>query len=185
VLGLTRIGSAANVVLEGINCLPTCCSGLWSHHEAGPLGAFGAMAFTVGRYGINHRVSWNAHRDFMSPVFSLSPSLNVLARFMASACEALRYARGARSCWRLPSEPVLPRLLLKLEKMGCTRCGDLLPTGYSFNSMNCDLPDAGIDVHHPLQHPSVDGRYRHARPHVANVQRRSGDGSGSLRWLPP
>ncbi len=105
-----------------------------------PLGAFGAMAFTVGRFGIG--------------------SVGSLAKLMASfyvACTlfvALVLAPLARlhgfALWRLlrylreellivlatsSTEPVLPRLIVKLEALGCDKgvVGLVLPAGYSFN----------------------------------------------------
>ncbi|HHX4054773.1 MAG: C4-dicarboxylate transporter DctA [Burkholderia contaminans] len=105
-----------------------------------PLGAFGAMAFTVGRFGIG--------------------SIGSLAKLMLSfyvACGlfvALVLAPLARlhgfALWRLlrylreellivlatsSSEPVLPRLIVKLESLGCDKgvVGLVLPAGYSFN----------------------------------------------------
>nr|WP_264168697.1 C4-dicarboxylate transporter DctA [Burkholderia cenocepacia] len=105
-----------------------------------PLGAFGAMAFTVGRFGIG--------------------SVGSLAKLMASfyvACAlfvALVLAPLARlhgfALWRLlrylreellivlatsSTEPVLPRLIVKLEALGCDKgvVGLVLPAGYSFN----------------------------------------------------
>ncbi|VWB61308.1 sodium:dicarboxylate symporter [Burkholderia lata] len=105
-----------------------------------PIGAFGAMAFTVGRFGIG--------------------SIGSLAKLMLSfyvACTlfvALVLAPLARlhgfTLWRLlrylreellivlatsSSEPVLPRLIVKLESLGCDKgvVGLVLPAGYSFN----------------------------------------------------
>ncbi|MCA8297932.1 C4-dicarboxylate transporter DctA [Burkholderia sp. AU30198] len=105
-----------------------------------PIGAFGAMAFTVGRFGIG--------------------SIGSLAKLMVSfyvACAlfvVLVLAPLARlhgfTLWRLlrylreellivlatsSSEPVLPRLIVKLESLGCDKgvVGLVLPAGYSFN----------------------------------------------------
>ena len=78
------------------------------HHAARPIGAFGAMAFTVGRYGIgSHRLAGHAdRRPSTSPaLFFIFVLLGVLARDAriqpAGKCCAIS-ARNCWSCWALP-----------------------------------------------------------------------------------
>lgn len=105
-----------------------------------PLGAFGAMAFTVGKYGI---VSLAPLVKLMG-VFYL-----VCLLFVTVALGSVMRVAGLR-LWPLlrylkeeifivvgtsSSEAALPRLMEKMEKLGCSRpvVGMVVPTGYSFN----------------------------------------------------
>ena len=105
-----------------------------------PIGAFGAMAFTVGRYGIKS-IGSLGHlilTFYVACGFFVVVVLGVLARLHGfSLFKLLRYFKeellivlGTSS-----TEPVLPRVLVKLEKLGCKKgiVGLVLPTGYSFN----------------------------------------------------
>lgn len=105
-----------------------------------PLGAFGAMAFTVGRYGIRSMGSLG----LLILTFYIACSvfvvvvLGTLARLNGfSLWKTIRYFReellivlGTSS-----SEPALPGALRKLEQLGCRKgvSGLVLPMGYSFN----------------------------------------------------
>lgn len=108
--------------------------------KAAPIGAFGAMAFTVGKFGVK--------------------TLLPLAKLMGCVCLTcflfvfivlwlIARAHGI-SLWRLlvylkeellivigtsSSEPALPGLMLKLEGLGCSKSvvGLVVPSGYSFN----------------------------------------------------
>ncbi|MGF6724431.1 Na+/H+-dicarboxylate symporter [Paraburkholderia sp. GAS41] len=105
-----------------------------------PIGAFGAMAFTIGRYGI----------------VSLLPMLKLIGAFYLTAFLFVAVVLGivARLCgfslWRFlafirdellivlgtsTTEAALPHLMEKLERLGCPRgvVGLVVPTGYSFN----------------------------------------------------
>jgi aerobic C4-dicarboxylate transport protein len=105
-----------------------------------PLGAFGAMAFTIGKFG------WQSLAPLMRfmAVFYLTCLL-----FVALVLGAVARAAGFR-IWRLvvylrteivtvigtsSSESVLAPLIEKLEQLGCRRAtvGLVVPTGYSFN----------------------------------------------------
>jgi Na+/H+-dicarboxylate symporter len=105
-----------------------------------PIGAFGALAFTVGQYGITS----------LGSLAKLIATLYIAcAFFVFVVLGALCRSRGF-SLWRLlryfreeflvvlgtsSTEPVLPRMLQKLEGLGCKKgvVGLVLPTGYSFN----------------------------------------------------
>jgi aerobic C4-dicarboxylate transport protein len=105
-----------------------------------PIGAFGAMAFTIGRYGI----------------VSLLPMVKLIGAFYLTSFLFVAIVLGlvARLCgfslWRFlayirdellivlgtsTSEAALPQLMDKLERLGCPRgiVGLVVPTGYSFN----------------------------------------------------
>jgi Na+/H+-dicarboxylate symporter len=139
--GLTRIGAAGRAVLDGIDGLAHMLFAAFGFiMRLAPLGAFGAMAFTVGRYGIKSIGSLGLliGTFYVACAFFVVVVLGLLARLHGfKLWQLLRYIReellvvlGTSS-----SEPVLPRLLMKLERLGCKKgvVGLVLPTGYSFN----------------------------------------------------
>lgn len=108
--------------------------------ETAPLGAFGAMAFTVGRYGL---VTLLSLAKLMLCVYVTSIS------FVAIVLGVICYANGI-NLWRFivyireelmivlgtsSSEPALPGIMVKLENLGCSKTitGLVVPAGYSFN----------------------------------------------------
>ena len=105
-----------------------------------PIGAFGAMAFTVGKYGIGTLASlgWLLAGVYITCLLFVLLVLGAVARFSGfSLWKFLRYIRaelllvlGTSS-----SESALPRLIERLEELGCERSvvGLVVPTGYSFN----------------------------------------------------
>lgn len=105
-----------------------------------PIGAFGAMAFTVGAYGARSLGSLGLliASLYVACLTFVVLVLGTLCRVHGvSLWKLMRYLRdellvvlGTSSV-----EPVLPRLLLKLEKLGCDRgvVGLVVPTGYAFN----------------------------------------------------
>jgi aerobic C4-dicarboxylate transport protein len=106
-----------------------------------PLGAFGAMAFTVGKFGLA----------------SLGPLLKLIVTFYVTSILFVLVVLGIVSrisgfgIWRFlsyikeeivlvlaisSSEPAMPTLMAKLEKLGCSKAlvGLVVPTGYTFNT---------------------------------------------------
>jgi aerobic C4-dicarboxylate transport protein len=139
--GLSKIGRAGQAVLNGINSFSHMLFAVFGYlMRLAPVGAFGAMAFTVGKYGIKSIGSLGLliGTFYIACGFFVIVVLGLLARMHGlSLYRVLRYFReellivlGTSS-----SEPVLPRLLMKLERLGCKRgvVGLVLPTGYSFN----------------------------------------------------
>ncbi|MEM5327167.1 C4-dicarboxylate transporter DctA [Paraburkholderia sp. JHI2823] len=105
-----------------------------------PLGAFGAMAFTVGRFGIRSVGSLGMLMVsfYVACLVFVALVLGSLARLHGFALwRLLRYLREELLIVLATSstEPVLPRLLVKLEALGCDKgvVGLVLPAGYSFN----------------------------------------------------
>jgi len=139
--GLTKIGAAGKPVLEGINSFAHMLFAAFGLiMKLAPIGAFGAMAFTVGKYGIKSIGSLGMLivTFYVACTFFVVVVLGLLARFHGFVLwKLLRYIREELLIVLATSssEPVLPRLLLKLEKLGCNRgvVGLVLPTGYSFN----------------------------------------------------
>ena len=108
--------------------------------EAAPVGAFGAMAFTVGRYGVVTLLSlaklmlcvYITSICFVAIVLGLICYFNGinLWRFLIYIREELMIVLGTSS-----SETALPGIMVKLENLGCSKTitGLVVPAGYSFN----------------------------------------------------
>ncbi|WP_408590441.1 C4-dicarboxylate transporter DctA [Novosphingobium sp.] len=108
--------------------------------RAAPIGAFGAMAFTVGKYGLGSLANLAA----LVATFYLTSALFVVVvlglvgwltgfsilRLIAYLREELLLVLGTSS-----SESALPALIEKMERAGCPKAvvGLVVPTGYSFN----------------------------------------------------
>ena len=105
-----------------------------------PFGAFGGMAFTIGTYGIEtlYPLGKLMIAVYMTMFFFIFGVLNFTAYlFKFSLWKYLKFIRqeivivlGTSS-----SESVLPSMMLKMEKFGCSKpvVGLVIPTGYSFN----------------------------------------------------
>lgn len=105
-----------------------------------PIGAFGAMAFTIGQYGVASllplvKLMASFYLTCLLFVFVV---LGVVARYAGFSIvkfviyikDELLIVLGTSS-----SESVLPRMMTKLERLGCSKpvVGLVIPTGYSFN----------------------------------------------------
>ncbi len=105
-----------------------------------PLGAMGAMAFTIGKYGIGSLSSYGSLLIcyYLTGFFFVFVVLNIVAKlFGFSLWRFLRYIREelALVLGTSSSESALPRLITKLEKLGCDKpvVGLVVPSGYCFN----------------------------------------------------
>ena len=108
--------------------------------KAAPIGAFGAMAFTIGKYGIKSVVNLAmlVGTFYATSVLFVVVVLGLVARYNGfSILKLVRYIReelllvlGTSS-----SEAALPTLMQKMERAGCSKSvvGLVVPTGYSFN----------------------------------------------------
>jgi len=108
--------------------------------KAAPIGAFGAMAFTIGKFGLGSlsklgMLMGSFYLACLLFVFIVLGSIAKLCGF--SILKFIRYIKeellivlGTSS-----SESVLPRMMAKLENLGCSKSvvGLVIPTGYSFN----------------------------------------------------
>jgi aerobic C4-dicarboxylate transport protein len=115
----------------------------WALHKVmylAPIGAFGGMAFTIGKYGIHTLLPLGklmitvyctmACFIFVVLYFILRTYKINLWKFLKFIREELLIVLGTSS-----SEAALPSLMEKLEKMGCSKSvvGLVVPAGYSFN----------------------------------------------------
>ncbi|PIT52885.1 dicarboxylate/amino acid:cation symporter [Snodgrassella alvi] len=108
--------------------------------RAAPVGAFGAMAFTIGKYGIDSigNLLYLILTFYISSVLFILIVLGAVARYNGfSIIKLVKYIKeelllvlGTSS-----SEAALPTLMQKMEKAGCKKSivGLVVPTGYSFN----------------------------------------------------
>ncbi len=108
--------------------------------KVAPLGAFGAMAFTIGKYGIASLLPLAKLMGsfYLTCALFIFIVLGTIARFTGfSIFKFIRYIKeellivlGTSS-----SESALPNLMRKLERLGCSKpvVGLVVPTGYSFN----------------------------------------------------
>ena len=105
-----------------------------------PIGAFGAMAYTIGNFGLTSLVTLGRLMldVYLTMALFIFVVLNLIARYYRfSLWTLLRYIKdeilivlGTSS-----SEAVLPRMIDKMEKFGCARpvVGLVIPAGFSFN----------------------------------------------------
>jgi aerobic C4-dicarboxylate transport protein len=108
--------------------------------KVAPIGAFGAMAFTIGKYGVGSLLSLGKLMGtfYLTCLVFIFVVLGVIARFHGfSVWKFIKYIKeellivlGTSS-----SESVLPRMMAKLELLGARKSvvGLVIPTGYSFN----------------------------------------------------
>jgi len=107
---------------------------------AAPIGAFGAIAFTVGRFGVASLQSLGVLLIEFYAVCALFVAVVFGAIARACGFSLLRYLNYIRDeilivAATTSSETVLPRLVQKLQALGCEESvvGLVVPTGYSFN----------------------------------------------------
>jgi len=105
-----------------------------------PIGAFGAMAFTIGKFGLGSllplaKLMGSFYLTCLLFIFIVLGGIArwtgfSITRFIVYIKEELLIVLGTSS-----SESALPRLMAKLEKLGCSKSvvGLVVPTGYSFN----------------------------------------------------
>lgn len=107
---------------------------------AASIGAFGAMAFTIGRYGVDslRPLAFLITTFYLTAFLFVFVVLGAIAR--ASGFSIFKFIRYFRDelfivLGTSSSEPVLPALLEKLQRLGASRSvvGLVIPTGYSFN----------------------------------------------------
>jgi len=108
--------------------------------KAAPIGAFGAMAFTIGKFGLGSlsKLGMLMGGFYLTCLLFIFIVLGSIARlcgfsifkFVKYIKEELLIVLGTSS-----SESVLPRMMAKLENLGCSKSvvGLVIPTGYSFN----------------------------------------------------
>jgi aerobic C4-dicarboxylate transport protein len=138
---LSKVGEKATPILKGIKSLEAGLFGVIKIiMKVAPIGAFGAMSFTIGKYGLSSLVSLGQlmlsfYTTCLIFIFLVLGSVMKLSgynllRLLNMIKEEILIVLGTSS-----SEAALPALMEKMEKIGCSRSvvGLVIPTGYSFN----------------------------------------------------
>jgi aerobic C4-dicarboxylate transport protein len=129
------------VIVRALDAASHACFGVIALIvKAAPVGAFGAMAFTVGRYGIGTLLPLGKLLlcVYLTSALFVFIVLGAIARlhrfslwkFLLYIQEEILIVVGTSS-----SESALPPLMTKLERLGCSKpvVGLVIPSGYSFN----------------------------------------------------
>ena len=140
-IALAKMGKAGESILHGIDAVGHLLFGMVGLiMRVAPLGAMGAIAFTVGKYGVGTLVGLGRLMGafyvtaFLFVVLVLGPILRwtgvSLLPFLRYLRDELLLVLGTSS-----SESALPQLMVKLEALGCPKSvvGFVVPMGYSFN----------------------------------------------------
>ncbi|HEY1109507.1 MAG TPA: dicarboxylate/amino acid:cation symporter [Opitutaceae bacterium] len=140
-LALGRLGDHGRPILNLLNDIARIFFGIVSIvTKVAPIAAGGAMAFTIGEYGVGKlaQLGYLLACVYLTCVVFVAVVLGSIARFAGfSLWKILKYIReelllvlGTSS-----SESALPGLMAKMEKAGCARpvVGIVVPSGYSFN----------------------------------------------------
>ncbi|MCG2609255.1 MULTISPECIES: dicarboxylate/amino acid:cation symporter [unclassified Acinetobacter] len=138
---LHKLGDAGKPVLKFIDQISHVFFNIVNMiMKLAPIGAFGAMAFTIGKYGIGSlaQLAQLIICFYITCLLFIFIVLGSIARF--SGFSILKMIRMIREELLIvlgtsSSESVLPRMLKKLEIVGCEKSvvGLVIPTGYSFN----------------------------------------------------
>lgn len=140
-LSLTAMGEKAKPVIDLFDKLSHAFFGVVNMvMKVSPIAAFGAMSYTIGKFGI---ASLTSLGKLMGSVY-ITMALFIIVvlglitkaygfsifKFIAYIKEEIMLVLGTSS-----SESALPRMMDKLEKYGCSKSvvGLVVPTGYSFN----------------------------------------------------
>ena len=139
---LSIVGQRSKLIVDLFSALTHAVFGVINIlMRLAPIGAFGAMAFTIGRYGLA----------------SLGPLVRLIATFYVTCILFVLIVLGAVAFFAgfnivkfllyikeeillvlavSSSEPALPTLMEKMERLGCSRAlvGLVVPTGYTFNT---------------------------------------------------
>ncbi len=138
---LHKFGGRGTLVFDFIEKFSHVLFGIVGYiMKVAPIGAFGAMAFTIGKYGVGSLVQLGALMAtfYATCLIFIFGVLGGIARyhglsiwkFIKYIKEELLIVLGTSS-----SESVLPRMMVKMENLGVEKSvvGLVIPTGYSFN----------------------------------------------------
>jgi aerobic C4-dicarboxylate transport protein len=139
--GLRQLGNSANALINTFeNLNKVLFNVLKIVMKVSPIGAFGGMAYTIGKFGFGSLVVLGKLMFcfYLTSILFIFIALNLVMRYFGfSLWKLLGYIKteilivfGSSS-----SESVLPNLMQKLEAAGCDKSvvGLTIPTGYSFN----------------------------------------------------
>lgn len=140
-IGLAMVGEPGRPVLNFLEALTTpVFKVVGLVMKAAPLGAFGAMAFTIGKFGLGSLVNlaWLVGSFYITSLLFVVVILGFVSRLCGfSVLKLCRYLKAELMLvlGTSSSESALPSLMEKMEKAGCSKSvvGLVVPTGYSFN----------------------------------------------------
>ncbi len=140
-LALSRLGDHGRPIMNLLHDTARVFFGMVGYiTKAAPVAAFGAMAFTIGKYGIGTLVQLGSLMAcvYLTCAVFIFGGLGLICRLtgfslmgiLRTIKEELLIVLGTSS-----SESALPGLMQKMEKVGCSRSvvGVVVPSGYSFN----------------------------------------------------
>lgn len=140
-LALSRLGDHARPIMNLLHDVARVFFGIVAFvTKLAPIAAFGAMAFTIGKYGVGTLLQLGALMAcvYLTCFVFVAGVLGLIARLSGfSLWKIIRFLReellivlGTSS-----SESALPGLMQKMERIGCSRpvVGIVVPSGYSFN----------------------------------------------------
>jgi aerobic C4-dicarboxylate transport protein len=140
-VSLSKMGERGKVVFKFIDSVSHVLFAIIGFiMKAAPIGAFGAMAFTIGKFGLGSlaKLGLLMGSFYITCLLFIVVILGAVCKMAGfSVFKFIRYIReellivlGTSS-----SESVLPRMMAKLENLGCSKSvvGLVIPTGYSFN----------------------------------------------------
>jgi aerobic C4-dicarboxylate transport protein len=146
-LALSSLGERGKTLIAFVDAVTHAVFGVVSIlMRFAPIGAFGAMAFTVGKYGIASLgpLAKLIGTFYITSILFVLVILGAVAwiagfsiiKFLAYIKEEVILVLAISS-----SEPAIPTLMAKLEKLGCSKAlvGLVVPTGYTFNTDGSSL----------------------------------------------
>ncbi len=146
-LALSSLGERGKTLIAFIDAVTHAVFGVVNIlMRFAPIGAFGAMAFTVGKYGIASLgpLAKLIGTFYITSILFVLIILGAMAwiagfsifKFLAYIKEEVILVLAISS-----SEPAIPTLMAKLEKLGCSKAlvGLVVPTGYTFNTDGSSL----------------------------------------------
>ncbi|KRD05907.1 C4-dicarboxylate transporter [Mycobacterium sp. Root265] len=140
-VALNAVGQIGGPVLDAVNRLTAIVFKVLGYvMKLAPLGAFGAMAYAIGKYGVSTLTSLGS----LILLFYVTSALfvfvvlgSVMAYLRLNIFHMLRYLKEELLLilGTSTAEPALPALMRKLEHAGVSKptVGLVVPTGYSFN----------------------------------------------------
>ncbi len=140
-IGLAMVGEPGRPVLNFLEALTTpVFKVVGIVMKVAPIGAFGAMAFTIGKFGLGSLVNlaWLVGSFYVTSLLFVVVILGFVSRLCGfSVLKLCRYLKAELMLvlGTSSSESALPSLMEKMEKAGCSKSvvGLVVPTGYSFN----------------------------------------------------
>lgn len=140
-VGLAALGEKGKGIIEFLDKLSLVFFKIIGYiMKAAPLGAFGAMAYTIGHFGLASLVPLGKLMIsvYLTMIVFVFVVLNIICKmygfslwnYLKFIKDELLIVLGTSS-----SESVLPRMMDKMERYGCSKSvvGLVIPTGYSFN----------------------------------------------------